>query len=71
MNYIIARLKNEKDADFIVKSVRKFKGKVRVFSDDVNENQWMLKMINEAESEGGEVSEQEIEQILRENGAKI
>ena len=71
MNFVIAKLRNEKDAAFIAKYVRKFKGKARIINEEDVENKWMLSMIEEAELEGGEVSEEEILNILKQNGAEI
>lgn len=71
MNFVIAKLRNEKDAAFIAKYVRKFKGKARVINEEEVEKKWMLNMIEEAELEGGEVSEKEILKTLKQNGAEI
>ena len=71
MSIVIAKLKNQNDTDFVVRYIRKFKGKVSVLNEEELENQWMIKMIDEAEEEGGEVSEEEILKILKQNGAEI
>ena len=71
MSILIAKFKNEADADFVAQFIRKVRGKAKVLNEDELENQWMIKMIDEAENEGGEVPEEEIVKILKQNGAKI
>ena len=71
MSILIAKLKNEADANFVAQFIRKVRGKARVLKEEELENQWMIQMIDEAEKEGGEVPEEEIVKILKKNGAKI
>lgn len=71
MSIVIAQLKNQKDAGSVASYIHKFRGKVRIMEEDELENQWMIKMIDEAEMEGGEVPEVEIIKTLKQNGAKI
>ena len=71
MSILIAKLRNEDDADFVAQFIRRFRGKARVLKEEELENEWMIKMIDEAEKEGGEVPEEEIVKILKQNGAKI
>jgi len=65
------KLKNEADADFVAQFIRMVRGKAKVLNEEELENQWMIKMIDEAEKEGGEVPEEDIVKILKQNGAKI
>jgi len=72
MSIVIATLENKNDANFVARFARKFNGsRVRVMNEEEMENRWMLKMIDEAENEGGEISEAEIMKTLKRNGTKI
>ncbi|MBI2268731.1 MAG: hypothetical protein HYU69_00060 [Bacteroidetes bacterium] len=61
----------EKEKSFFLALFKKFHLKSKVLSTDDKEDIWFAKMIDEAEREGGEVSEQEILKLLKRNGAKI
>ena len=59
------------DANSIFHLLKKFHLKSKVLSEEDKENMWFSKMIDEAEEEGGEVSEAEILKVLKRNGVKI
>lgn len=55
----------EKEKLFFLAVLKKFHLKSKVLSKDDKEDIWFAKMIDEAEREGGEVSEQEILKLLK------
>ena len=61
----------EKEKSFFLTILKKFHFKSKILSEDDKEDIWFAKMIDEAEREGGEISEKEIFQLLKRNGAKI
>ena len=61
----------EKEKSFFLALVKKFHLKSKIVSEDEQADIWFSKMIDEAEEEGGEVSEEEIVKTLKRNGAKI
>jgi hypothetical protein len=61
----------EKEKSFFLAMLKKFHFKSKVLSEQDKEDIWLTKMIDEAEKEGGEVSEGEIMKTLKRNGAKI
>jgi len=60
---------NEKPLFLVL--LKKFHFTSKTLSEEEKENVWLLKMMDEAEEEGGEVSEAEIMKTLKRNGAKI
>lgn len=61
----------EKERSFFMALIKKLHIKSKVLSEEDKEDIWFLKMIDEAEDEGGEVSEEAIMKTLKRNGAKI
>ena len=61
----------EKEKSFFLALFKKFHLKSKIVSEDEQADIWFSKMIDEAEEEGGEVSEEEIVKTLKRNGAKI
>ncbi len=61
----------EKEELFFKTLLKKFHFKSRTLTAEEKEDVWLLKMIDEAENEKGEVSEEEIMKVLKRNGAKI
>ena len=61
----------EKEKSFFMSLIKKLHIKSKVLSEEEKEDAWFSKMIDEAEEEGGEVSEEEILKTLKRNGAKI
>ncbi len=61
----------EKEKSFFLEMLKKFHFKSKILSEADKEDIWLSKMIDEAEEEGGEVSEEEIFKTLKRNGAKI
>jgi len=61
----------EKEKSLFMALLKKFHFKSKMLSEEEKENVWLSKMIDEAEEEGGEVSEDEIMKTLKRNGAKI
>ena len=68
MSVLIAQFKNETDADFVAKLIRKMKDKVKVMDEKSWEDYLLGLMIEETEMEGGEVSRKEISKIFKKNG---
>ena len=67
MSIIVAKVKNEDDADFIVQFIRRFKGEVKLLSEKLttSEDKWMIKKIDEGMKEKGEIPIEEILAKLR------
>ena len=61
----------DKEKSFFMAILKRFQFKSKVLSEEDKEDIWLSKMMDEAEEEGGEVSEEEIIKILKRNGAKI
>ena len=61
----------ERERSFFLALIKKLHIKSKVLSEEEKEDIWFSKMIDEAEEEGGEVSEKSIMKTLKRNGAKI
>lgn len=61
----------EKEKSLFLALLKKFHFRSKMLSEEEKENVWLSKMMDEAEAEGGEVSEEEIMKVLKRNGAKI
>ena len=61
----------EKEKSLFMALLKKFHLRSKVLSEEDKENMWFSKMIDEAEEEGGEISEVEIMKVLKRNGVKI
>jgi len=61
----------EKEKSLFLALLKKLHFTSKMLSEDEKENVWLSKMMDEAEEEGGEVSEAEIMKTLKRNGAKI
>ena len=61
----------EKEKLLFMALLKKFHFTSKTLSEEEKENVWLSKMMDEAEEEGGEVSEAEIMKTLKRNGAKI
>ena len=61
----------ENEKSLFLALLKKFRFKSKMLSEEEKEDVWLSKMMDEAEEEGGEVSEEEIMKTLKRNGAKI
>ncbi len=67
MSVIIAKIKNEDDANFIVQFIRRFRGEVKLLNEKKTsrEDKRMIKMIDAGMKEKGEIPVEEILAKLR------
>lgn len=61
----------DNDERLFVDLFKKMRVKTHVLTEEEKEDSWLVKMIDEAEQQEGEVPEEEIIQLLKSNGAKI
>jgi len=68
---VIIQSKNKRETDLILQVARKMKMRGRYLSDEKLEDQWLARMIKEAEEEGGEVPREKVMRLLKKNGASL
>jgi hypothetical protein len=74
MSILVAQFKNMRDADFIAQLIRMIQGKkekVNVMSDDEWEDYVLGKLADEAETQGGTVSREEIAKHFKKHGINL
>ena len=71
MKTVIIQSKNKKETDLILEVARKMNMRGRYLSEEKLEDQWLAKMIREAEDEGGEVPKEKVMRLLKKNGASL
>ena len=68
MNFVIAQIKKDNDANLIARFTRMLKGKAKVMTEEEMEDYVLGLMARESEKEGGTVSRQEISRFFKKHG---
>ena len=68
---IIIQSKNKKETDLILELARKLRMRGRYLSEEQLEDKWLARMIQEAETEGGEVPREKVMRLLKKNGTAL